>query len=94
MTKKEKVIDLIVIMIISGLSLAGYIVCTQVLFPGFEYNRSISVVWRVLLVGFLAQFGLAGMGISVVCIYRKDSFLNHGLQKKNLLISVLFCLIC
>ena len=94
MTKKKKVIDLIVIMIISGLSLAGYIVCTQVLFPGFEYNRSISVVWRVLLVGFLAQFGLAGMGISVVCIYRKDSFLNHGLQKKNLLISVLFCLIC
>lgn len=94
MTKKKKIIDLLVIMLISGLALTGYIVCTQVLFPGFEYNESISIVWRVLLVGFLAQFGLAGMGISVVCIYRKDSFFNHGLQKKNLLISVLLCLLC
>lgn len=89
MSKKEKIIDLIVIMLISGLALAGYMICTQAAFPGLENNESISIVLRVLLVGFLAQFGLAGMGISVVCLYRKDSFINHGLQRKNLLISVL-----
>lgn len=93
MTKKEKITDLIVIMLISGLALTGYMICAQA-FPGFENNESVSIVWRVLLVGFLAQFGLAGMGISVVCLYRKDSFLNHGLQKKNILISVLLCLLC
>lgn len=94
MTKKGKILDLVVIMLISGLALTGYFLLTQVLFPGFEKNESINIVLRVLLVGFFAQFGLAGMGISVVCIYRKESFLNHGLTKKNLLISVFFCLVC
>lgn len=93
-TEKGKIIDLLVIMAISGIALAGYIVCTQMIFPGFEKNESINLFLRVLLVGFLAQFGLAGMGISVVSIYRKDSFFNHGLQKKNLLISVVLSLLC
>jgi len=94
MTKKAKIVDLLVIMLISGVALAGYIICTQVVFPGFENNESINIFWRILLVGFLAQFGLAGMGISVVCLYRKDSFFNHGLQKKNLFISIVFSLLC
>ena len=94
MNKKKKIIDLLVIMLISGVALTGYTICSQVLFPGFEKNESINIILRVLLVGFLAQFGLAGMGISIVCLYRKDSFFNHGLQKKNLLISIGLSLLC
>ena len=53
MTKKKKIIDLLVIMLISGVALTGYTICSQVLFPGFEKNESINIILRVLLVGFL-----------------------------------------
>ena len=51
---------------------------------GIAYNRDINIVLRVLFMGVLFQFGLAGLGISVVSIMRKKSFSRTDYIAKNL----------
>ncbi len=88
-------IDLIIIIAVSTVALSLFFVFIEILFPGFAKNRNISVLIRVLVVGFFGQFGLAGMGISIVALIRKEPFTSHGLQIHNILpsifISLLFC---
>lgn len=56
-------------------------------------DGSISVIPRVLL-GALCQFGLAGLGISIVCLLRKESFASFGLHLNGTLKSILLCSLC
>lgn len=60
----------------------------------FAYDSSINIVLRVLVIGVCAQFGLAGLGISLVCIIRKEKFSKFGLTRKNLLPSLALSLAC
>ena len=39
----------------------------------------------------LLQFGTAGLGITLVALIRKESFVSFGLRKKNALKSIVFC---
>ncbi len=59
-------------------------------------DSSISIVLRVLFIGVVFQFGLAGLGITIVSFLRKERFVSHGLNTKNfwpmLGLSVLCCL--
>ncbi len=59
-------------------------------------DSSINIVLRVLFVGGIFQFGLAGLGITIVSIFRKESFFSYGLNFKNFLpmigLSVLCCI--
>lgn len=41
-----------------------------------------------------AQFGLAGLGITIVCILRKEKFQSFGLNTKNLLPALFLSLAC
>ncbi|MBR4081162.1 MAG: hypothetical protein IKK21_05205 [Clostridia bacterium] len=45
-------------------------------------NGSIPVMLRLLLIA-AAQFGVAGLGITIVCVMRKEKFTQFGLVKKN-----------
>ena len=54
----------------------------------FVKNENISVLSR-LLVSAAVQFGIAGLGISVVCIWRRESFAHFGLVRKNALPAIL-----
>ena len=60
------------------------------------YDKQVHVLLRVLMMGGLFQYGLAGLGITVVSILRRESFLSHGLRTKNILpaigLSALCCL--
>ena len=49
----------------------------------FVANSNISVIPRLLLNAGV-QFGVAGLGITIVCILRKESFTHFGLIRKNI----------
>lgn len=52
-----------------------------------------SIVLRLLL-NACVQFGIAGLGITVVCIFRKERFSDFGLVKRNTIKSTLVSIIC
>lgn len=56
-------------------------------------NQDINILLRVALGGTF-QFGLAGLGITIVSIYRKESFTKHGLCVKNIQWSLLLSALC
>lgn len=60
----------------------------------FARDTSVNIVLRVLVTGVLAQFGLAGLGITIVCILRKESLCSFGLNRKNLIPALLLSLAC
>ena len=80
--KKQLDIDLWIILIISMLSLGIYMVFNSKI-NVIAYNPDINIVLRVLFMGGLFQFGLAGLGISIVSIIRKESFLHMDYIVKN-----------
>ncbi len=51
-------------------------------------NSDIPTLIRTLFIALL-QFGVAGLGITLVCIIRKESFIKYGLCRKNLLPTLL-----
>ncbi len=61
---------------------------------GIAYNKDINVVLRVLFMGGIFQFGLAGLGITIVSIMRKESFCSHGLTTKKLILTLLLSVVC
>lgn len=91
--KKQLDIDLWVILLISMLSLAIYMIFNSKI-NGIAYNPDINIVLRVLFMGGLFQFGIAGMGITVVSILRKESFLSYGLHSKKLLLTLVLSALC
>ena len=59
----------------------------------FVTNSNISVVLRLLLNAGV-QFGVAGLGITIVCILRKENFTHFGLTRKNLFKTIIGTIIC
>lgn len=84
-------IDLIIITAVTFVVL-GIIVTFQSDINTFARNSDIFILLRVIGMGF-AQFGVAGLGISITALLRKESFLLHGLNKKGLLPAVLFSIL-
>ena len=59
----------------------------------FVANSNTSVVPRLLLnVG--VQFGVAGLGITIVCILRKEKFTQFGLTRNNVFKAIIWTIIC
>jgi len=56
-------------------------------------DTAVPVLLRLGLVGAF-QFGIAGLGITLVALFRKESFLKHGLKKTNLLKAVVLSFLC
>lgn len=54
----------------------------------FIMNKNISILPRLLLNAGI-QFGVAGLGITIVCILRKESFTSFGLIRKNIFKSII-----
>lgn len=59
----------------------------------FVANSNISVVPRLLLNAGV-QFGLAGLGITIVCILCKEKFTHFGLTRKNVFKAIIWTIIC
>lgn len=60
----------------------------------FTADSSIPIVLRVLVIGVCGQFAVAGLGISIVCLIRKEHFRSFGLNTHNLLPALLLSLLC
>ena len=56
-------------------------------------NRDISVIPRLLLNAGV-QFGVAGLGITIVCILRKEKFSQFGLTKMNIGKAIVGTVLC
>ena len=59
----------------------------------FVTDSSISVVPRLLL-NAAVQFGVAGLGVTIVCILRKEKFTQFGLTRKNIFKAIIGTIIC
>lgn len=90
--KKQLDIDLWLIVIITMLCLGSYMIFNRQI-NGIGYNANIPVLLRVLLMGAF-QFGIAGLGITVVSLIRKESFIKYGLNSKNLILTVALSALC
>ena len=93
--KKQLSIDLWIIVAVSFLTLFLVIgVWGNANLNAFGRNSSINIVLRVFVIGFCAQFALAGLGISIVCLIRKEKFSSFGLNTKKLIPALLLSLAC
>lgn len=91
--KKQLSQDLWIICIVSFAVLAICMLVNDKM-NSFVFDPSINIVLRVLVVGVGGQFGLAGLGITIVCILRKEKFQSFGLNTKNLMPALLLSLAC
>ena len=92
--KRQLDIDLILIGAIAFLALFLILVLFGKQFNGFVYDTEIPVLPRVAVAAICGQYALAGLGITTVCILRKESFAKFGLNTKNLLPALLLSLAC
>lgn len=79
--QKKLDIDLWIIMIVSFACLMTFMVFQEKVY-GIVKNEELPILSRVLLTAFF-QYGVAGLGISIVSVFRKESFL-----------SILFAVLC
>lgn len=92
--KKQLSMDLWIIAIVTFVVLGIVVICSGSGMKEFANNQSINIAIRVFVIGICGQFGVAGLGITVVCLLRKESFLKFGLNTKNILPTLGLSLLC
>lgn len=92
MEEKRLDTDLWIIALVTLAVFLGY-VATGDRLVRFVTDSSVSVLPR-LLVNAAVQFGVAGLGITSVCILRKESFTRFGLCRKNTLRTIFCTVLC
>lgn len=81
--QKKADVDLSVIIIVTMVVLGIFIIFQDSIMRLSE-DKSINVILRTLVMAFF-QFGVAGLGITIVSIFRKESFLSYGLKRGGVL---------
>lgn len=90
--QKRVDIDIWIIVLVTLGAFAIYTITGNQLM-NFVKNSEISVIPRLLL-NAVVQFGVAGMGISLVCILRKERFSQYGLKTKNIGKAIIGTVLC
>ena len=85
--EKKLDLDLTIIGIVTFLVFGVYAIYAKQI-NSFISNENINVVLRLLLNAGI-QFGVAGLGIVSVMIFRKESFSSYGLKMDNIVKSIL-----
>ena len=94
LTTEQKRLDTdiwIISLVTFGVFIVYSIIGSQLM--NFVKNSDISVIPRLLL-NASVQFGVAGLGIAIVCILRKEKFTQYGLTKKNIGKTIVGTVIC
>ncbi|PNT92140.1 hypothetical protein [Clostridium thermosuccinogenes] len=81
------------IILMATLAALGIYTAFQSQFSSMVKNENIHILLRTLIAA-VCQFGLAGLGISIVAIYRKESFYSYGLRLKGAIKSIALCVVC
>ncbi|MEZ7748434.1 hypothetical protein O3777_01680 [Gemella sanguinis] len=85
--EKRLDLDLTIIGIVTFLVFGLFVLYAKQI-NGFISNENINVVLRLLLNAGI-QFGVAGLGIVIVMVFRKESFSSYGLKMDNIVKSIL-----
>lgn len=85
--EKKLDLDLTIIGIVTFLVFGVYVIYAKQI-NSFISNENINVVLRLLLNAGI-QFGVPGLGIVSVMIFRKESFSSYGLKMDNIVKSIL-----
>ncbi len=84
--------------LIADLIIIGLVSFAVLLFAGkinaYSYDQSIPLMKRLCVTALCGQFAIAGLGITIVCIIRREKFTKFGLNTKNLLPALLLSLAC
>jgi hypothetical protein len=94
LTLEQKKLD-IDIWIISLITMGAFLLYMILGNQMMEYikNSNNSIILRLLLNAGV-QFCIAGLGITLVCIFRKERFSKFGLVKKHTIKTILYSIIC
>ncbi len=85
--RKRASIDLYIILISTIIVMGIYILFQKPIYD-FASNASIHILVRTFLSAII-EFGVAGLGITIVCISRKESFMKYGLNSKKVIRTIL-----
>ena len=91
--KKQLTTDLLIIFITSIIVLAMVVIWGSGL-NSFVKDQTKNIVLRVAVIGICCQYGLAGLGLTIVCLIRKEKFTQFGLTTKKIVPAVLLSLAC
>ena len=94
LTTEQKRLDTdiwIISLVTFGVFIVYSIIGSQLM--NFVKNSDISVIPRLFL-NAIVQVGVAGLGITIVCIFRKEKFTQYGLTKKNIGKTIVGTVIC
>ena len=75
--RKKIITDLWIIGLTTLISLGIVMLAMQKGLNDFEYDINFPIVIRVLVIG-LSQFAVSGLGITIVCLIRRQSFREVG----------------
>lgn len=78
---KNKIIDIIFIFALTGIGIS----LALNLLP---YIKNLSGLIKIIAMS-TAQFSIAGLGVVIVMLWRKERFCNYGIKKENALKSLL-----
>ena len=84
--------NLWIIALVTMLAYSVYAVVGSSMMAFFK-DSSISV-WPRLLTSAAMEYGVAGLGITLVCIIRRESFASYGLKRENAVKAILGAIIC
>lgn len=90
--QKKLDIDIWIIMLVSFVSFAIFMAFQKEIY-GIVKNDELPILSRVSLIA-LFQYGLAGFGITIVSILRKEHFFSYGLKIKGMFLSILLSVLC
>lgn len=94
LTREQKNMDTdLWIILIATFVVFGIFAVFQKEIYGIIQNEEVPVLCRVF-VGAILQYGLAGLGITIVSIFRKEHFFSYGLKTKGMLLSIALCVLC
>ncbi len=94
LTEQQKKLD-VNLWIIALVTMAVYCLYGMIGNRLMTYCKDSSIsVWPRLLAAAGMEFGIAGLGITVVCIFRKMPFVGFGLKKENAVKAVAGTVVC
>lgn len=98
--RKKNIVDLAVIILVSVSALAGYLIFMNLMSSSGSSGTvgtaaPGTTVLLQTLIGALTEFSIWGLGITIICVWRKESFTQFGLRSEKLLITlILSVLVC
>jgi hypothetical protein len=92
--KKQLTVDLLIIAITVAVVLVLVMGVWGSGLNRFAHDQTKNIVLRVAVIGICCQYGLAGLGLTIVCLIRKEKFTQFGLTTKKIVPAVLLSLAC